>query len=392
MSKPECGSLSAALVDHLRRHAAAYYPELAGQRVDVRAGQVRRRQFAELCVLEIEAAGSVKRIMAKAALPSNGQCMSASDVSSRFLATPDPLRSEYNALTSLSDHLVAHGDPRFFSVRVLDSIFQDRVLLLEFVDAHSLARMLPAASRIGRNRNRPALREAIHRTGACLKAFHAMETGTERRPRGAAKGDFMEWVEAGQELVENHSFSRDYFRAACPRLLALAEQKLPEDLPIGPVHDDFAPRNVLVNPLGQVALIDMLQEWNGCVWEDVAHFLFSLGANKAQAFTAGRFFARSVMDEFRAAFLSGYFGDERIPIAEILLYESQVTLSTWAAQWRRAADASGWRGAVQRRKLAVSIRWYARQVDRCLDQVEACPYAPRRKQKLAHQLYAGEPS
>lgn len=392
MSEIQRDSLPAALVEHLRRHAAVYYPDLAGQRVDVRAGQVRRRQFAELCTLEIEAAGGVKRILAKAALPSNGQCVSVSDVSTRFLATPDPLRSEFNALTSLSDHLADNGDSRFFSVRVLDSILEDRVLLLEFVDARSLARMLPSASRLGRNRNRPALREAIHRTGACLKAFHAMETGPQRRLRGAAKEEFLEWVEAGRELVESHAFSRNFFRAACPRLLALAERWLPETLPIGPVHDDFAPRNVLVNACGQVALIDMLEEWNGCVWEDVAHFLFSLGANKPQAFTSGRFFAPAVMDEFRAAFLSGYFGDERIPIAEILLYESQVTLSTWAAQWRRAADASGWRGVVQRRKLAVSIRWYAQQVKRCLAQLEACADAPRRKQKHASRLSVGGPS
>jgi hypothetical protein len=338
-------------------------------------GKVRRRQFAFLCELTISTSNWQQPLLAKVALSADeiAQPKSVDRVGSYFVGAPDPLGGEYAALRSVERHFQRLNDSRLFTVRVLDSLFEGRGLLLEKVDAQPLTHLLKSASRLGRWHASPRLLDAVHSAGVCLRSFHQLPIAQRRKERGVTKHDFLAWVDAGQEFLAADSFSRSFFQVVGPRLRDAAEHILPDQLPIGPVHDDFAPRNVLLAADGRVAVIDMLEQWTGCIWEDISHFLVAIGANKLQSISGGRAFAEGSINGIQEYFLRGYYGNQAIPLAAIAVYESQATLTKWAAWIYRTRNDKGWRAALRRTPLGNPCRWYAKYVEQCLRRAEqAC--------------------
>ena len=117
----------------------------------------------------------------------------------------------------------------------------------------------------------------------------------------------------------------------------------------------------------------MLEQWTGCIWEDISHFLVAIGANKLQSISGGRAFAEGSINGIRESFLRGYYGNQAIPLAALAVYESQATLTKWAAWIYRTRNGKGWRAALRRTPLGNPCRWYAKYVEKCLRRAEqAC--------------------
>jgi Ser/Thr protein kinase RdoA (MazF antagonist) len=321
-----------------------------------------------LCELEIGTATWSQPLIAKVALQAgaSGPCNELDKIRSYFVGSPDPPAGEYTALVALARHVDRLDDPRLFAVRVLDSLLDDQVLLMEKATARSLSHLLKSASRLHGGKPSPGLLEACRRAGSGLRIFHAMPVGRQRHDRGTTRQDFLAWLEANDQFVQHDPFSREFFHRICPEVRSAAGQLLPDQLPSGPLHDDFAPRNVLVDAAGRVALIDMLEEWIGCTWQDVAHFLVAIETNKLQSLSGGRLFPSATIQNLREAFLVGYYGDDAIPRAALAVFECQLALTKWAAAVHRLRTASGLRAVLDRRRLALSLRWYARYIERCL--------------------------
>ena len=164
-------------------------------------------------------------------------------------------------MADFEKHVAQRGDRRLFPVRVLDSILDDHVLLLEHVDAKPLSQMLLGASRARGGRVTASLSETMHRAGVLLRNFHEQPSSPNRQARGTTKDDFLAWIDMAGRLASQHPYGERVFQAHGPRLMELADQLLPTDLPIAPIHDDFAPRNVLVDPSQRVGIIDALEQW-----------------------------------------------------------------------------------------------------------------------------------
>lgn len=361
------------VIAHVQRHAASYYPELAGEAFTLRRGFVRPRQFSHLFELKLVSAQRSHRILAKIALPPENFSADASadDVRSYFLPTPDAWGAEYQVLSAFARRVASARDDRFFAVRVLDSILDDQALILEFAAARPLTTLVKSAARRSANASLPELMDATTRTGACLRLFHGMEVGGQRQIRGATKDEFLAWVDATESFVGGDESTRSFFRRMTNRMHRLVEELLPHELPAGPLHDDFAPRNVLVDAEGRVAIIDMLEEWAGCIWTDIARFLVSIGANKGQAISRGRMFSQRQVDNIRQALLTGYYGDDAIPLSQISLYECQTTLTQWAAMLHGVQGRTFWKRALKRAQLAASAKWYAQYSEACLSRAES---------------------
>ena len=384
MNANEVKQIVDSLPARVRQRATDYYPHLARQSFQVRLVKARPRQFSMLCELTIGTADWSQSLIAKVALQAGETWpwYETDKTQSYFVGSPDPPAGEYTALVAFARHVDQQDDPRFFAVRVLDSLLDDQVLLMEKADARPLSQLLKSASRLHVGKASTELLEAHRAAGNCLRMFHAMPAGHLRHDRGTTKQEFLDWLDAGEQYVQHDPFSREFFLRICPEVYRAARQLLPDQLPSGPLHDDFAPRNVLVDDAGRVALIDMLEEWTGCTWQDVAHFLVAIETNKLQSLSGGRLFTSPTMHHLREAFLVGYYGDDAIPRPALALFESQLALTKWAAAVHRLRTAGGWRGVLKRRQLALSLRWYAKYIERCL---------ARARQPSANDAASAEP-
>ena len=124
-----------------------------------------------------------------------------------------------------------------------------------------------------------------------------------------------------------------------------AARRLPDPLPTVITHGDFAPRNILVDGSGRLAVIDLLARWQAPPFEDLAGFLVALQTSRANAATRGLVFGRTIA-KLEPAFLAGYYGSEPVPRHAIRVYELLLS-STSGPPGRTetgrsgASDASG---------------------------------------------------
>ena len=361
------------LAEHLRRHARRYYPQIADQPLHVRYLGATPCRFAVLHDFELRTSDWRRGVLAK--VTRDEGCSSdeppLSGLRARFVSSPDRRGAESAALSDFQQAVDLRADPRLFAVPVLDSILDDRALLMERVAAMPLTRLLRSASRVGQSRPSPELLRTIENAGAAISVLHQMPAGGMRSIRGASRDEFLDWVEAAEEFFVADPAAYRFYRAAARRLRDIALEVLSDKLVSGPLHNDFAPRNVLVDGSGRVALIDMLDEWTGCVWEDVAHFLVSLEANKAQAWTGGTYFRRTTLAAMRAAVLSGYTQGKPYDERVIRLYEAQVALTKWAVILDKKRHSRGLLRPVYGWLGGVTSRWLARYASFCLKEAEA---------------------
>ena len=119
-----------------------------------------------------------------------------------------------------------------------------------------------------------------------------------------------------------------------------AVRRLPDPLPTVITHGDFAPRNILVDGSGRVAVIDLLARWQAPPFEDLAGFLVALQTSRANAATRGLLFGRTIA-RLEPAFLSGYYGSEPVPRTAIRVYELLLVLDKWAARANRNRTLRG---------------------------------------------------
>jgi aminoglycoside phosphotransferase (APT) family kinase protein len=203
---------------------------------------------------------------------------------------------------------------------------------MEAFDGRPLQRVLVR----GRFHREPALRSAslVAAAGRWLRVLH--DTPVDGRPARQ---------QTRQEIVDAFTALGAYL---APRMTAhdvdayvgagvAAASILPDRLPMVVSHGDFAPRNILVDGSGRVAVIDLLARWQAPPYEDLAGFLVALHTSRANAVTRGVVFGRA-LERLEPAFLAGYFGSEAVPRSAIDVYELLLVLDRWAARANREAQ------------------------------------------------------
>jgi aminoglycoside phosphotransferase (APT) family kinase protein len=136
---------------------------------------------------------------------------------------------------------------------------------------------------------------------------------------------------------------RELCRSLQRAIHAAAAEALPEQLPCGLNHGDFAPWNVLVDRGGRVQVIDTLGKWTAPIYEDLARFLFGVELSPQQIWTGGQLVGTAELQWIRHQFWSGYFGAEPVPVRAIRLFECQMTLERWVALEYASRTARRWR-------------------------------------------------
>jgi aminoglycoside phosphotransferase (APT) family kinase protein len=339
-----------ALLRHLGENARHYFPDLDAQSVRVELVGSRAGAASSLLRFRIRAGARDRLVVVKQPAPAPSPARGRRRA--RVAPALDPatsFESERAALRAIGEHFTSLGDPRFGSVGLLDFLPETRALVMEERDAPSLRDLLARSHRLRHPRGARALEAALRNTGAWLRAYHALPPLAHTRVRHAERGDFVASVRRLCGFVAERVAGAALLDGIAACVAAAARTALPPRLPLGTAHGDLAPRNVLVDESGRVTVLDTRAAWRAPVYEDLAYFLTALRTSRAQAYSLGLALGPTALARYEEAFLCGYFGAERVPLASIRLFEIEALLDRWAA---RASE-----GEVQVGAAAALRRW-----------------------------------
>ena len=364
----------ASVAAHLRARAPQYYPELPPEQTRVRLLGENVRAVSVLYRFLVEAGDESREIVVKIPLPvpeSSEQPVEREAPGRPRLALPmrpgERFGREFRALAAMRAHFDGLGDARFGAVRVLDLLPEQQAFIMETVRGVSLRSLLHRSHR-GRRGDSSRLEDAFHHTGAWLRAFQELRPEDRVQPRDTRREDFERFVERVCAYLGTRLDERPFFGRVSRAVVATAREALPEELPLGLGHGDFALRNILVGPASRVTVLDTVGRYLTPIYEDIGYFLVSLRYNWPQVLSLGAAFPAWRLAGYRQAFLSGYFGEAPVPGRAVRLYELQAALDLWASVASRPGQARSRAGRAKevvrlallshclRRRIAEEIR------------------------------------
>ena len=261
----------------------------------------------------------------------------------------------------------------FGFVRPLDHREGETTLLMDFVVAPTLRRVLLDTSRFSRRRGSAA---AIDPASACrlagewLRAFQDEAPAGMTPPRQHRRDDVMQQFHAYDGFLRPLVGERALGRLAA-RGAELATAVLPDRLPVALGHGDFAPRNMFVDS-GRLVVFDPMPRWTVPVYEDLCRFLVGVRLLGIQVHTHGRAFAAKTMAQWEEAAIGGYLGadaSDPAKIAALRCYEVLIMLDKWSALVD--AQGSGWRSRAEQASLRLAAGFVRSQVEAMLRIAEA---------------------
>lgn len=353
-SKRRTAQMAAELGGHLSANAGRYFPELAGQPARVRLSRVDPRTSGAHFRFTVSGEGEPRRVLVKVRSPLPA---GAEEVGSHDPAALAAL--EYRALVAIHDRFGRLDASRFGTVRAFETLPEHRAVVMELVSLPSLRDLYVRSSYLRSERGAERLEEAFRNSGAWLAHYHGaprIAGAVERRP---CRADYLRFVERLTESLGEAVGDRGFFSRIAAAVTAMADAFLPDSLPLGPGHGDFALRNLLAGPGGRVTVIDTLGAWQAPIYEDIGCFLHSLRCNRVRVLTRGAAIPAERLAAYERAFLSGYFGQGAVPRAAVRLYEAQAALEKWSSLVAFAARAPGWGSYLARSaRLGLMTRFF----------------------------------
>ncbi len=348
-------------------------PQLASTRA-VKPTGVRERRFSTFFDFEIEThpvlvkVPSGRRHSALARSAGSGALPESLRLAPRVAPEQKGLR-EYRALLAMEQHFRALSDRRFGTVPVLDFLPEFAALCMERVAAEGLERRLNAARWMRNSAAQAVAACGVRNAGSWLRIFHASPPLEHTRSCSEQREELIDSLLRFVEYLEPRGAAPDLVRLLRECLPAAAHAQLPEPLPLGLSHGDFAPRNLLCDAAGRVTALDTQAGWRAPIYADLAHFLVAVEATPLRLFGGIRIPATAFERSLRSELLAGYFGAEPAPRAALALFEIQEWLARWAAIVHHADAARGLRRAAKSGRRLLASRSIAGCVAACVEEL-----------------------
>jgi aminoglycoside phosphotransferase (APT) family kinase protein len=337
------------LATHLRAQAHHFFPETTGQPVTVRLVRAEARPFSALYTFSVQAVGQERILLVKVparAAPDDAAGAGAESQHDRPRLVPrfDAATSsllEHAALSSVYRHFEQLGDSRFGAIRVYALLPYDGALVMERVSQPSLRALLMTSVRWSGQRQRSYLEAAFRNAGAWLRQYHAIDGHDPATTRHATRTDVMRFVGELTAYLGREAGDTEMHRRLDATMRGLAEDVLPDLLPLGLAHGDYALRNILVSDRARITVCDTRARWRTSIYEDIGYFLVSLKFGGAQLYSQGLAFPPATIAACEQNFLAGYFDNGVVPRRAVQLYEIMALLdkTAWVASTRTASGS-----------------------------------------------------
>lgn len=354
----------APIMSYLRENAGRYFTELTDANVTVSLIGKHRRTQSHMYRFQLSTKGVVRYLRVKVPLSNSGRkSLRADSRPRRFPATDVELKFQFelSALTAIHSYFDALGDPRFGTIRLLDSLPGIKANVMEEVGDPSLRQLFAKESRLLIPFRSARSHVAFTNTGAWLREYHSLPKEADARHN--RRDEFIESITQLTDYLAEKLGDSLFFRSVGREAKAVALELLPESLPTGLAHGDFAMRNILVGSGGRVTVLDTLARWRTAIFEDIAYFLNNLRLTWPQIVSQGRVYDLNLIAQYEKAFLAGYFGDSQIPLQTIRLYQIEALVDTWSGRVARGSEHRSRRGPVMEGlKQALQNRYFKKNL------------------------------
>jgi hypothetical protein len=333
------------LTAHLQKHAGRYLPTAREAPAHVQLVRSDVRAASSLHRFIVLAGGHERIVLVK--IPRSISGSEAGNESeplvpdrpriSPVVEFQDRLSLEYDALARIHRHFSQIDDPRFGSIQVFELLPQYRAIVMEAVDQPDLRKLVIREGRRRSSAGVADLHTAFGHAGAWLHSFHTIDTEKEIGELQPRRDDFIEFSRQLTEYLSRHLGQRSFFSRVDAAVAAQSHGELPDELPLGLGHGDFAMRNILVGPAQRVTALDSLGRYRVPVFRDVGYFLANLNYSRLPALGQGAFLHPARGPALGRSFVRGYFNEETDVEGALRLYEVQSLLEKWSSVvWSRS--------------------------------------------------------
>jgi hypothetical protein len=350
---------------HLQASARRYAANPRGTRREVRLLRCEARSASTLYWYSIQTDDTPVTVIVKVLFrPESGGTDTSDAARPRFFPALDPAtkcRLESDALASIHDHFSQLNDPRFGTIRVFDVLPLQNALVMQAIEQPTLRAVFMKWMRNPSERGGAELRDAFLNAGAWLRSYHGMAAPQPVESRMTARRELVDVVARLTEYLNRQLHQPSFFERLQARFAAEAVAHLPESLPLGLSHGDYAMRNVFVDSGRRVTVCDTLASCYMPVYDDVTSFLMGFRLCWLQSTRLpSRERVRCVRD-YQRAFLTGYFDRRPVPEAAIRLFEVFQMLNKWAALIAPPIWAAQRKPARLRAARATVMTWFFRR-------------------------------
>lgn len=363
--------LEHAVAQRVQQEADSWFPGVSA-RPAVRLRLLSRRPRALLYAVRV-GSHPAPLVLAKVRLETRAAGTGPEPHRPHLAPTPAPVAEqtarEFAGLCAVHERFGNGVDRRFGAVRPLAHLPSEHTLLMEYVDAPTLRDRLTTQSRLSlpRQRDPEATATPWSYAGAWLRRYHDDVRVPAVTTRQASLDEVVERFAAYGGFLGDR-LGRDVGDLA-RRGGRLAEEVLPDRLPVALGHGDFAPRNVFVEPGGRVTVFDPMPRWDVPVYEDLARFLVGIRLLGARVHTRGAAYSRRRVEEHEQEVIDGYWTEQPVPGPQVRCYELLVLLDKWSALVDAATRGRG--AGLRNRSVLLAAGFVQDEARRLLELADA---------------------
>jgi hypothetical protein len=323
-------------MDHIRKHAPRYYPGFESEQIRIQLLEKQERPSAMLYRFKVSNGAQIRSVFVKVSLRNLTKNQTKGSVFEKPLLFPktepiDMPRLHYSALRIIDKYITGLDNGQFGAIRVLDYLPQYKAVFTEESSDPCLRQLFLRENRLHSLFTHDELTSAFQNAGTWLRMYQAMPKEEDVKVRHQHREDYDEAITKLTDFLAKIVGDELFFNRTASIIINKGREVLPESLPLGLGHGDYAMRNILIGPNARVTVLDTFAKWRTPIYEDVGYFLNGLKMSTPQIVSQGLAFSSGQLSAYEQAFLKGYFEQKSIPYPAIRLFEILALLDKWSS-------------------------------------------------------------
>jgi len=328
-------------MDHIRKHVSKYYHDFVSDQVYVHLVDKQERRTALLYRFKVSNRVETRSVFVKVPFRLSPNHKRNESVYEKPLLYPkadpqDMHRLHYSALKAIYEYFTCLNKKNLGAIQVLDYLPEYSAIFTEESSDPKLRQLFYGKNRLHSLFQDDELIPAFQNVGTWLRVYHEMPKEKDVIIRHSHPEDYIEAITKLNGFLARLLGNEAFFKKISSILIKNAQELLPESLPLGLGHGDFALRNILIAPNARVTVLDTFAKWRTPIYEDIGYFLNDLKMSYPQVLSYGLAFSSKQLASYEQAFLKGYFDHELIPYPAIQLYEALALLDKWSSTIARS--------------------------------------------------------
>jgi hypothetical protein len=362
---------TAVFISHIREHAPRYYPTFLPEQLRVQLLSKQERPSAVLYRFKVSSDAEIRSVFVKVPLRMSTKGRAKGSVYEKPQLFPkteprDMHWLQYTALRAIDEYFTGLEKKHLGAIRVLDYLPQYHAIFTEESIDPRLRQLFYRENRLRTLSGVLKLRTAFQNVGIWLRAYHTMPKYEDVKIRHENRMDYIEAITTLTDFLAKSLKDETFLKETASVIISKAPNILPESLPLGLGHGDYAMRNILIGHNSRVTVLDTFAKWRTPIYEDIGYFLNELKTSYPQVISQGLAFSPRMLTIYEQEFLAGYFGSEPVPYSIIRLYEVLALLDKWAGTIARSSQKTHLYSTISRPQMIFVNRYFKRSLENLL--------------------------